>query len=61
MRYVHTLSKEQKYSLSFQFEINQIKVGFLSGNLPILIAVNDGGRVKIFFVDDLERRPITLL
>jgi len=39
-------------------DINQIKVGILNGTRPILISVDDVGEVRVFFVDNLDQKPV---
>eukprot|EP01118_Nematostelium_gracile_P018843 TRINITY_DN8520_c0_g1_i1.p1 TRINITY_DN8520_c0_g1~~TRINITY_DN8520_c0_g1_i1.p1 ORF type:complete len:279 (-),score=50.61 TRINITY_DN8520_c0_g1_i1:763-1599(-) len=36
--------------------INQIKIDLLDGNIPVLMTVDDGGEIRIIFIEDLQRK-----
>jgi len=40
--------------------INQIRAGYIGRKVPVLVAADDGGEVSVFFLDDLDRAPLTL-
>ncbi|PRP89088.1 hypothetical protein PROFUN_01808 [Planoprotostelium fungivorum] len=54
------LQKERELTLDdSESEVNQIRLGMLRGNIPILLAVNENATVKVFFLNDLDGRSLT--